>query len=137
MNRKEFLANLGVGAAFVLSVPCFSGCTKDAVGETPEIDFTVSLDDFPSLNDIGNYIIQNDIVIANNLDGQLIAATVTCSHQNLRQIRYDKRFDNWQCTAHGAQYNQQGEGLNANGANGLEIFNVEKTGNSIRVFSKG
>lgn len=136
MNRKDFILKLGVGAAFVLTCPCIIGCGKEGEeGETSDIDFTVDLNEFDSLKSPGSYIIKNDVVVANNIDGQYIAATVTCSHENLKQIKYDKFADNWQCTAHGARYSQGGDGLNANGAGGLTVYNVTQDGDTLRVFS--
>lgn len=136
MDRKEFLSKLGVGAAFALTVPCIVGCTKDEVSEPArDVDFTVDLNEFESLRTPGNFIIENEVVVANNLDGNYIAATLTCSHEGLRQMKYDKFADNWQCTAHGARYTQGGEGLNANGAGGLTTYNVTQDGDILRIFS--
>jgi len=137
MNRKEFMSKLGVGAAFVLTTPCIIGCTKDEIteGEVPEIDFTVDLNDENILRSPGTFIIKNSIVIANNIDGQYIAATVKCTHEGLSQVRYDKFADNFECTAHGARFTQDGEGLNVNGAGGLTTYNVTQDGDILRVFS--
>jgi len=136
MKRKEFISKLGVGAAFVLTTPCIIGCSKDGgESEVLDVDFTVDLNENDILRSPGTFIIVNNVVVANNIDGQYIAATVTCSHENLNQIKYDRFADNWECTAHGARYNQAGEGLNANGAGGLTTFNVTQNGDSLRVFS--
>jgi len=136
MDRKEFLSKLGVGAAFALTCPCIIGCSNDKLDEdTPEVDFTIDINKFESLRSPGNFIIENEVVVANNLDGVYIAATIKCSHEGLKQIKYDKFADHWQCTAHGARYTQQGEGLNANGANGLTIYNVTQDGDTLRIFS--
>lgn len=136
MDRKEFISKLGIGAAFVLTTPCIIGCTKDGVEtEVPDVDFIVDLNEFDVLRSPGTFIIMNNVVVANNIDGQYIAATVTCSHENLNQIKYDRFGNNWECTAHGARYTQDGEGLNANGAGGLTTFNVTQDGDSLRVFS--
>lgn len=137
MNRKEFISKLGVGAAFVLTTPCIIGCTKDNPGEPDvlDVDFMVDLNEFDSLRSPGSFIITNNIVVANNIDGQYIAATIKCSHEGLNQIKYDKFADNWECTAHGARYAQDGEGLNANGAGGLTTYNVTQDGDMLRIFS--
>ncbi len=137
MNRKEFISKLGVGAAFVLTTPCIIGCTKDSAN-TPdelEVDFIVDLNEFDSLRSPGSFIITNNIVVANNIDGQYIAATQKCSHEGLNQVKYDKFADNWECTAHGARFAQDGDGLNANGSGGLTTYNVTQDGDMLRVFS--
>lgn len=135
MDRKEFLSKLGAGAAFALTVPCLVGCGKDNGGTVPDVDFTVDINQFDSLRIPGNFIIQNEVVVANNLDGQYIAATILCSHENLKQIKYNRLADNWECTAHGARYTQDGVGLNENGAGGLTTFNVTQDGDILRIFS--
>jgi len=136
MDRKEFISKLGIGAAFVLTTPCIIGCTKDGgEEELLDVDFTVDLNEFDSLRSPGSYIIKNNIVVANNINNQFIAATVKCSHEGLNQIKYDKFADNWECTAHGARYTQGGAGLNANGAGGLTTYNVTQDGDTLRIFS--
>ena len=137
MDRKEFISKLGIGAAFALTCPCIIGCSKDTLDddETPSVDFTVDLNEFDVLRTPGSFIIQNEVVVANNLDGNFIAATIKCSHEGLRQIQYDRLADHWECTAHGARFTQEGEGLNANGANGLTTYNVSQDGDTLRIFS--
>lgn len=136
MDRKEFISKLGIGAAFVLTTPCIIGCTKDGVGGEPlDVDFTIDLTQFDTLRTPGNYIIQDDIVIANTVDNEFIAATVKCSHEGLRQVKYDKFANNWECTAHGARFAQNGDGLNANGANGLTVYKITQTGDLLRITS--
>ena len=136
MNRKEFMSKLGVGAAFVLTTPCIIGCSKDEDStETTEVDFMVDLNEYEVLRSPGSFIITNNVVVANNIDGEYIAATITCSHENLNQIQYNRFMDGWECTAHGARYTQEGEGLNANGAGGLTTYNVMKEGDTLRIFS--
>lgn len=137
MDRKEFLSKLGIGAAFALTVPCIVGCGEgsEGGGAMLDVDFTVDLNEFESLRTPGSFIIKNEVVVANNLDGEYIAATLTCSHEQFKQVKYDKFADNWQCTAHGARFAQNGEGLNANGAGGLTTYRVTQDGDTLRIFS--
>ncbi len=133
MTRKEFLNTLGLGAAFVLTTNCLSSCAKD----TNPVDFTLDLSD-PSnavLATNGNYVVRNGAVVARTISGDLVAATVTCSHEGEKQVQYDKSKNNFLCTAHDARFDLQGNGLNGNGNKGLTIYQTSVSGNILRVFS--
>lgn len=133
MNRKEFLETLGLGAAFALTSTCLGGCTKDEAPVPKEVDFTIDVSTYANLSTPGGYIIEDDIVIARNLKGEYVAATVLCSHEPNKNIIY--KDGGWNCTVHGAKYSESGEGLNAVGANGLTVYKTSLDGNNLRVFS--
>ncbi|MEL7021182.1 MAG: Rieske 2Fe-2S domain-containing protein [Bacteroidota bacterium] len=146
MTRKEFLSTLGIGATFVLTSTCLGGCATDELTDedmTPStntntgsgLDFTLDLTDpeYAALQDTDSFVIVDKVVVARTTTGDYIAATVVCSHAQLEQIRL--RDDEWYCTAHGARYDLEGDGLNENGRRGLTIYNTEIDGNMLRVFA--
>jgi nitrite reductase/ring-hydroxylating ferredoxin subunit len=137
MNRKEFIEKLGVGAAFVLTSTCLGSCTRDRADPIKDLDFVIdlTLNKFLELNNFGSYIIEDQVVIARSITGEYLAATLICSHEQLSQITYSDIEGAWLCTAHGALFSEGGEGLNANGSKGLQIFNTEMNGDLLRVFS--
>jgi len=138
MDRKEFIGKLGLGAAFVLTTSCLGGCTRDK-REVNSVDLKIDLDD-PEYSDVlvaGGYVVVNGVVIAQTLNGDYVAATRTCSHDQLNEILYDASSDEWLCSAHSARFSLEGEGLNANGAGGLAIYQTELdvSTNELVVFS--
>jgi cytochrome b6-f complex iron-sulfur subunit len=136
MQRKQFLSQLGLGAAFVLTAGCLGSCKKDTAAATDAaVDFNVDLTAAGSaaLATNGGYIVQNNVVVARNNAGNYVAATVTCSHQSQNQITLNN--NEWYCTAHGARFALTGGGLNSNGSNGLKIYNTALNGTTLRVFS--
>jgi nitrite reductase/ring-hydroxylating ferredoxin subunit len=137
MNRKEFIEKLGIGAAFVLTSTCLGSCTRDRADPIKDLDFVIdlTLNKFLELNNFGSYIIEDQVVIARSVTGEYLAATHICSHEQLSQITYSGVEGAWLCTAHGALFTEEGEGLNANGSKGLQIFNTEINGDLLRVFS--
>jgi len=137
MKRKEFLEKLGVGAAFALTATCLGGCTKDMADPPKDVNFTIDLNDdkYAVLQEFGTYVIENDIVIARSNTGDYLAATVICSHEGLSQITYSDREGTWYCTAHEALFDENGDGLNANGSKGLTVYSTELNDNLLRVFS--
>lgn len=137
MTRKEFLGQLGLGAAFVLTTACFGACKKDA-GATPQAaDFTIDLSSpsYATLLTNGNYLVINDIVVARTNSGSYVAATVICSHEQRKQVYYSAGSNEFQCSAHGARFSSTGTGLNGNGSNNLRTYNTTLTGTSLRIYS--
>ncbi len=136
MNRKEFLEKLGLGAAFVLTSTCLGGCRRDETFKpTGPIDFTLDLEnpEYSALNADGGYVIFEGVVVARAINGDYVAATQTCSHEGLNQIIYQS--NEWYCTAHGARFELNGNGLNGNASNGLTIYNTNLIGNMLQIFS--
>ena len=146
MKRKEFLERLGLGAAFVLTATCMGGCGDDDGldnDEFPEldpldpVDFTLDLTDpaNAALQNNGGYVVVADskTVVARTVDGELVAATQRCSHQNNLNVIFDN--NEWFCTVHGAVFALDGMGQNEFGQRDLTIYSVEVNGDSVRVFS--
>lgn len=150
MERKAFLKSLGAGAAFALTFPCANGCSKnDDVESFPVsngVDFTLDLasSEAAPLENIGGFIsIKSnpdfnyfDIVIARNLEGNLIAASKICSHQGTEEIKFISEDGGvFHCSTHQSRFAQDGVSLNLNTTSSpLKIFNTELINNILRVF---
>ena len=142
MNRNEFLKKMGVGAAFALTATCLGGCAVENIAPDSQtntnnaVDFTLDLNSASNaaLANPGGYVIVNgSVVVGKANDGSFVAATRTCSHEPRKQVRL--RNNQWYCSAHGAKFGLDGQGLNSLGGNGLKIYQTELNGNSLRVFS--
>jgi len=140
MERKEFLRSLGAGAAFAIIFPCVQGCSDD--GDTPNeiptgIDFTIDLtsSEGANLQNNGDFILKNDVVVVKNLAGNFIAASQICSHQQTDQVRFIEDDGGiFYCSTHGSRFSQTGSPLNTITSNPLKIFNTEVNGDILRVF---
>lgn len=137
MDRIEFLKKLGGGAAFALTATCLGGCMGASPSPQSEsVDMTIDLTDssYASLQSNGGYVvINNRVVVARTTSGELVAATRTCSHENLKLIGL--RNDEWYCSEHGARFSLNGQGLNSDASRGLQIFQLSQTGNELRIYS--
>ncbi|SNZ00182.1 ubiquinol-cytochrome c reductase iron-sulfur subunit [Flagellimonas pacifica] len=154
MERKDFLRSLGAGAAFALTFPCVNGCSKDAEDggdrEIPSgVDFTVDLasSKAAALANNGGFIEVasnvsmnglTDIVVARNLAGNLVAASLICSHQGYAEVEFVERDGGiFECNVHGSRFGQDGTPLNqvdSNPAKALKVFSTELNGETLRVF---
>ncbi len=135
MQRREFLEKLGIGAAFVLTTSCFQSCKSDTVSAA--VDFTLNLDDSANAKLLtkGNYIVNNNVVVAYGNDGNYYAATLICSHENLKKVTYNSKTNEYFCTEHAARFDLTGKGLNKEGSKNLTIYQTTLTGKNLRIFS--
>lgn len=146
MERKEFLRSLGAGAAFAITFPCLGSCSKDngiegtIVTPPTNVDFTIDLDsaEAAKLANNGGFILKNLVVIVKNLEGEFVAATQICSHQQYDQVRFvNQEGGIFYCDVHGSKFSQNGTPLNPTGdraKNPLKIYNTSLEGSLLRVF---
>jgi len=140
MERKTFLRTLGAGAAFALTFPCVQGCSKDEVGGLPVptgVDFTIDLTsaEGAQLQNNGDFVLKNEVVVVRNLQGNFVAASQICSHQQTDQVRFiDDDGGIFYCSTHGSRFSQTGTPLNTITSNPLKIFSTELNGDILRVF---
>ena len=143
MERKDFLKTLGGAAAFAVTFPCLHACSSDADEELETfpvpsgIDFTVDLTtaEAAPLANNGGFILKNFVVIARNLEGNLVAASQVCSHQQTEEVRFISEDGGiFRCSTHGSRFSQTGTPLNTITNNPLKIFNTELNGDVLRIF---
>lgn len=143
MNRKEFLKSIGAGAAFAITATCLGACSTGEgdvfLDPTPDADpltgviFTIDLNDASAsaLKNNGGYVIKNGIIVAKDLAGNYVAATVTCSHEQKNKIIF--KSGEYYCTEHGARFNLAGQGLNSDGSKGLKIYTTSLNGTTLSI----
>lgn len=146
MERKEFLRTLGAGAAFAITFPCLGSCSKDNEVEgdivTPptNVDFTIDLtsSEAAKLANNGGFILKNLVVVVRNLEGEFVAATQICSHEQYDQVRFiNQEGGIFYCDVHGSKFSQTGTALNEipnSTSRALKIYNTSLEGDILRVF---
>lgn len=146
MERKDFLRTLGAGAAFAITFPCLGGCSKDDENEgnivTPptNVDFTIDLtsSEASNLENNGGFIRKNLVVVVKNLEGNFVAATQVCSHEQYDAVEFISQDGGFfYCDVHGSRFGQDGTPLNTipnSTPRPLKIYNTELNGNILRVF---
>lgn len=152
MERKEFLRSVGAGAAFALTFPCLHGCSSDSVEAldtkpTPTgVDFMIDLNsaEASKLAENGGFILARsrpelkytDIVVARTLEGNFVAASQICSHEQTDLVRFVPDVDGgiFSCSGHGSEFDQTGKPLNDITKNPLKIFKTSLAGNILRVY---
>lgn len=131
ISRNDFLKKIGFTGASLFALYTLDSCVKET-GVTPSGSATLDLS-MPSnaaLKNNGGYVIVNGIVVAKH-NGEYIAATLTCSHEDKNQIIF--KSNEWYCTAHGARFNTAGKGLNSDAKKGLGIYKTSLSGNILTI----
>jgi cytochrome b6-f complex iron-sulfur subunit len=139
ISRTKFLKTIGLnGAALFAATYCagaLSSCTNETGTASPSgsglatIDLSTTANS--KLNTKGNYIIINNIVVANTSDGKFVAVPLTCSHEGRKEVTY--RSTEFYCTAHGARFDNAGKGLNSDGSGGLKLYTITQTGTILTI----
>jgi cytochrome b6-f complex iron-sulfur subunit len=140
MNRKEFFARVGFGAAAALLPACLAGvatsCTNEDGGGSSApttVDFTLDIST-GSLATDGGYLVTNKIVVARVNSTTFLAVSSACTHDGTN-VNYVQSSNSFHCPNHGANFNSSGSHLNGPGSGNLRQYNVTLTGNSLRVYS--
>ncbi|MEQ8218855.1 MAG: Rieske 2Fe-2S domain-containing protein [Arenibacter sp.] len=148
MERKEFLKSIGAGAALAVTFSCLGSCLKEELDPTTVLEGATSPANSPSTNatsfsidlsaseasklqNNGGYIIKNNVVVAKNLQGKYVAATVVCSHEYKKKVVF--KNNEFFCGEHNARFDQNGKGLNTDGRKGLKIYTTSLNGNVLTV----
>jgi len=137
MDRKEFLAALGVGAVAVVCSSCLTGCKTQDQGPTgpSNVDFTLDLTNpaYSGLATVGGSAVVSGVIVAHTPSGY-VALSAACTHQGTT-INYDKNSNNFPCPAHGSIFSTSGSVLRGPASRALTTYSVTVNGNSLRVTS--
>ncbi len=143
MDRKEFLAQLGLTSAAIFAGACLGGCSKDdngGGGSVPPppagVNFTLNLSDAANsdLKRLGGFVYQGGIIIARTLADTYIAVSQACTHQGTIVV-YEGSNNRFFCNNHGSTFNNLGAVINGPAGAPLTKYNTTLTGTSLRVFS--
>lgn len=145
IQRQEFLKSIGMGAAFVLTYGCLGACSEsgappfiapngvDLPENTPLFSIDLTSTEAANLKEEGGFMIKEDVIIARSLSGSYIAATVICSHESRKEVIFQE--NEFFCSAHGARFDQSGNGLNSFGARGLKIYRTQVSENTLTILT--
>ncbi|HXD94837.1 MAG TPA: Rieske (2Fe-2S) protein [Bacteroidia bacterium] len=128
ITRKEFIEQVGVGAAVLFVAACAGSCKKTT---TASINFTVNVAS-GALATKGGYLIQDGVIVAHTSTGSFVAVSATCTHQG-GTLGFSS--DTFACPVHGATFNTAGAVLTGPASTNLQKYNTSLSGSSLRVYS--
>jgi len=146
MERKDFLAALGLGAGSLIVSSCLGACGKDdsaapSTGTTPggggstKIDFTLNVSTNADINAKG-WTIQNNIIIAKN-GADFIALASACTHQGA-SLTYNTANNTFPCSlsdaSHGSVFDANGTRTKGPASSALKKYMTSLNGSNLRVY---
>ena len=135
MDRKEFLSQVGIGAAALLVPFCggLAGCSKDSASAPANVDFTVDVSQ-GALATNGGSLSTNGIVIARTTTGSFLAVSAACTHEGVT-VKYNSTGNNFSCPRHGAKFDSNGAVTQGPANSNLRKYNTSLNGTTLRVYS--
>lgn len=146
MERKDFIAALGISAGSLVITSCLGACGKGETG-TPstnppgtgdpgtKVNFTLDVSSNTDINSKG-WTIMNGIIIAKN-GSNFIALSSVCTHEG-NPLTYNVANNNFPCSlsdaAHGSIFDSNGGKIQGPATSGVKKYNTTLSGNSLRVF---
>ena len=153
MNRGEFIKNLGMRSAAMMSFYCMGGLTAcssespqpTAPGSKPgtgggtgtdftgnasiggtKVDFTMDLNKEANKNlqTEGGFAYAGSIIVAKVKGGKFVALTRACTHQGT-DVEYRLGQDDFRCPNHGSEFGTTGSVQVGPAASALRVFQTE------------
>lgn len=146
MERKDFLAALGLGAGSLVIASCIGACGKSdstmPVTNNPtnpvtgsKVDFTLNVSTNTDISTKG-WTIMNNIIIAKN-GSNYIALSSACTHQG-NPVTYNTGNNTFPCSltdaAHGSVFDSNGGKTQGPASSSLKKYSTTLSGSSLRVF---
>jgi cytochrome b6-f complex iron-sulfur subunit len=140
MDRKDFLSQVGVGAAAFLAPICLggiAGCGKSSKNSNPSapsnVDFTLDVSS-GALASNGGYLVSQGILVARTNSGTFIAVSAACTHEGT-SVTYNAANNNFVCPNHGAKFSSSGMVTLGPASTNLKSYNTSLTNSTLRIYS--
>jgi cytochrome b6-f complex iron-sulfur subunit len=140
MDRKNFLSQVGVGAAAFLAPICLggiAGCGKLSNDSTPSapsnVDFTLDVSS-GALASNGGFLVSQGILVARTNAGAFLAVSAACTHQGTT-VNYNAANNNFVCPNHGAKFSSSGMVTLGPATTNLKSYNTSLTNSTLRIYS--
>jgi cytochrome b6-f complex iron-sulfur subunit len=135
ITRKEFIEQVGVGAAVLFVAACAGSCQKTSSSPSgpTNVNFTVDVST-GALATNGGYLIQSGVIVARTTSGSFVAVSATCTHSG-GTLGYNSSSNIFQCPLHGATFNTSGVVTGGPAPTNLQAYKTTLSGNSLHVYS--
>jgi cytochrome b6-f complex iron-sulfur subunit len=140
MDRKDFLSQVGVGAAAFLAPICLggiAGCGKSSKNSTPNapsnVDFTLDVSS-GNLASNGGYLVSQGILVARTNAGTFLAVSAACTHEST-SLTYNAANNNFVCPNHGAKFSSTGVVILSPATTNLTTYRTSLTNSTLRIYS--
>ena len=130
ITRKEFIEQIGGGAAALIFAACAGSCKKSSTAAS--VNFTVDVTTGP-LATKGGYLLQSGVIVARTTSNTFVAVSATCTHQG-GTLGFSSS-NTFVCPLHGATFDTNGNVISGPAPSAVQKFNTTLSGSSLRVYS--
>ena len=134
MDRKEFLAQLGIGSAAAMAITCLQACTKSATGSSVDFTIDITSSQFSALKNAGGSVVYQGVIIAKTTSGSYLAVSSRCPHEGVT-VNFSSGNNQFICNAHNSVFSSTGSRISGPANTGLTQYKTTLTGNSLRVYA--
>ena len=138
MDRKEFLSQIGLGAAGMVLFGCLGGCEKENGVPSAPKNVNITLDLTASANadllTAGGHIYTNGIIVAQATNGDYLAVSQACTHEGYT-VEFDSASTRFHCKLHNSWFSSTGSVISGQASSSLTQYTVTKTGNTLTIKS--
>ena len=141
MDRKEFLSQLGMGAAGLVLFGCMGGCEKETVPAAPtnvNITLDMTTTAYAKLLTPGQFAYtSNGIIVALTIGtttnpSKYLAVSQYCTHQGVT-VEFLSGSSNFYCTAHNSRFSSTGAVMSGPAGSALKQYTVVQTDNILTI----
>lgn len=141
MDRRDFLASLGIGAAALACADCLQGCSPlngpndvPAAPTNVNLSLDLTLPANSALNNAGGTIYTGGLIIARSSAGGFIALSQACTHQG-GTVQYRSGSNTFYCPVHGSVFAADGSVITGPASRSLTKYNTSLSGTTLKVVS--
>ena len=137
MDRKEFLALIGVSAGAMVVARCLQGCSSNGNAPGAPSNFTLNLDlttpTYSALQTNGQYVYtSNGLIVARTLSGTFLAVSQYCTHQGT-SVQYVSQRNDFYCQSHGSTFDASGNVTGGPAPSALKEYKTSLNGHILTV----
>jgi len=139
MDRKEFLAQIGLGTAGMVLFGCLAGCEKDGKAPTAPTNVNITLDLTLAANSVlatpgGSLVVNNGLIIVaqTKTGGNYLAVSRACPHEG-QPVNYEATKNDFYCPSHGSRFTSTGAFVSGPAGSSLKQYTATLTGTTLTI----
>ena len=129
MDRKEFLVSACTLCGLGLAGSLLDSCSN---GSPAAVNFTLDLNNYPSLRNTGGYAINGNTIVMNTGSGYK-ALSLSCTHQGCTVNPINGGANGFQCPCHGATFSSTGGVTGGPAPSNLPSYTVTQAGTVLTI----
>lgn len=136
MERRSFIKASCTLCGLALVPGLLNSCSKSSTTTNKNVNFTLDLSSSTNsaLQNVGGYVVSNDVIVIRTGSGSFVALSALCTHQGCT-VGYNANSKQLVCPCHGGTFDTNGTVLAGPPPKPLQKFTVTQSGNTLTIKS--